>query len=97
MTPSREPAFPLGRPATAAGGLPRQESLAWLAAHRRASPPRLPDAARCPRALACLRRELAAIAKEADAGLHVDCCLGSYMMPFARSVGGRDIPDFDFR
>ncbi|KAA0153128.1 hypothetical protein FNF29_03316 [Cafeteria roenbergensis] len=40
--------------------------------------------------------ELAAIAKEADAGLHVDCCLGSYMMPFARSVGGRDIPDFDF-
>jgi sphinganine-1-phosphate aldolase len=42
------------------------------------------------------RRELAALAKAADIGLHVDCCLGSYMVPFARSIGKRDIPDFDF-
>jgi sphinganine-1-phosphate aldolase len=37
------------------------------------------------------------MAKERDIGMHVDCCLGSFMIPFARSIGGRDVPDFDFR
>lgn len=43
------------------------------------------------------RRELAKLARKHDIGMHVDCCLGSFMVPFARSIGGRDIPDFDFR
>jgi len=28
--------------------------------------------------------------------LHVDCCLGGFINPFARELGF-DIPDFDFR
>lgn len=36
--------------------------------------------------------ELGKIAQEAGVGLHVDCCLGSYLMPFLD-----DVPAFDFR
>jgi len=39
--------------------------------------------------------ELAAIAAAAGVGLHVDCCLGSFVVPFARAAGA-DIPAFDF-
>jgi len=39
--------------------------------------------------------ELAAIAAAASVGLHVDCCLGSFMVPFARELGAQ-IPAFDF-
>ena len=34
--------------------------------------------------------ELAALAKSHDIGLHVDCCLGSFVVPFMRKAG------FDF-
>lgn len=30
-----------------------------------------------------------------NVGLHVDCCLGGFVLPFARSLRG-NIPDFDF-
>lgn len=39
---------------------------------------------------------LAAVALAADCGLHVDCCLGGFVLPFARKLGYADIPDFDF-
>ncbi len=39
--------------------------------------------------------ELGAIAKEHGIGLHVDACLGGYMLPFVRKLG-YEIPDFDF-
>jgi len=39
--------------------------------------------------------ELGALAKECDIGLHVDACLGGYMLPFVRKLG-YEIPDFDF-
>ena len=42
--------------------------------------------------------ELSAIAVERGLGLHVDCCLGGFILPFAKKLGnaGVDIPDFDF-
>jgi glutamate/tyrosine decarboxylase-like PLP-dependent enzyme len=38
---------------------------------------------------------MAAIAHTHDIGLHVDCCLGGFVLPFARQLG-HDIPAFDF-
>jgi sphinganine-1-phosphate aldolase len=40
--------------------------------------------------------ELGKIALKYDVGLHVDACLGSFIVPFARDLG-MEIPDFDFR
>ncbi|KAJ9108577.1 hypothetical protein QFC19_002293 [Naganishia cerealis] len=39
--------------------------------------------------------DLAKLAKQHKLGLHVDCCLGSFLMPFLKRVD-RDLPDFDF-
>jgi len=39
--------------------------------------------------------ELGAIASYYDVGLHVDCCLGGFVLPFAKKLG-YDIPPFDF-
>jgi sphinganine-1-phosphate aldolase len=39
--------------------------------------------------------ELAKIAHHHDVGLHVDCCLGGFVLPFAKKLG-YNIPDFDF-
>lgn len=39
--------------------------------------------------------EIAALAKERGIGMHVDGCLGGYMLPFVRELG-YEIPDFDF-
>ena len=39
--------------------------------------------------------DLAAIALEHDIGLHVDCCLGGFVLPFAKKLG-YPIPAFDF-
>ena len=39
--------------------------------------------------------ELGALAKESGIGMHVDACLGGYLLPFVRKLG-YDIPDFDF-
>lgn len=39
--------------------------------------------------------ELGAIAKRHHVGLHVDACLGGFVLPFARKLG-YDIPKFDF-
>ena len=39
--------------------------------------------------------ELGELAKECGIGMHVDACLGGYMLPFVRKLG-YDIPDFDF-
>jgi glutamate/tyrosine decarboxylase-like PLP-dependent enzyme len=38
---------------------------------------------------------LSEIALEHNVGLHVDCCLGGFVLPFARTLRG-NIPDFDF-
>jgi glutamate/tyrosine decarboxylase-like PLP-dependent enzyme len=40
--------------------------------------------------------ELSQLAKEAMVPLHVDSCVGGFILPFAESVG-RPIPPFDFR
>ena len=40
--------------------------------------------------------ELSKVAKRFDIGLHVDACLGGFVLPFARSIGRNDIPPFDF-
>ena len=40
--------------------------------------------------------ELSEIALEHNVGLHVDCCLGGFVLPFARKLRN-NIPDFDFR
>jgi len=40
--------------------------------------------------------ELAAVAAGAGVGLHVDACLGGFILPFGEELG-RDIPRFDFR
>lgn len=37
---------------------------------------------------------LSRIAKQNDVGLHVDCCLGGFILPFARQL--RKLPRFDF-
>lgn len=39
--------------------------------------------------------ELSDIALSNDIGLHVDCCLGGFVLPFAKRMG-YDIPEFDF-
>ena len=39
--------------------------------------------------------ELAAIAEERGIGMHVDACLGGFMLPFVRKLG-YNIPNFDF-
>lgn len=39
--------------------------------------------------------ELAKIAQDNHCGMHVDCCLGGFILPFAKEAGF-DIPDFDF-
>ena len=39
--------------------------------------------------------ELGALALEHDIGLHVDGCLGGFLLPFGRELG-YDIPNFDF-
>ncbi|OWZ49928.1 sphinganine-1-phosphate aldolase [Cryptococcus neoformans 125.91] len=42
--------------------------------------------------------ELGALAKRRNIGLHVDCCLGSFIMPFLEKAGfGEGIDPFDFR
>lgn len=38
---------------------------------------------------------LSRIAKANNVGLHVDCCLGGFVLPFARKLGYA-VPDFDF-
>lgn len=38
---------------------------------------------------------LASLAREHGLGLHVDCCLGGYVLPFLKKLG-RPMPDFDF-
>lgn len=40
--------------------------------------------------------ELGQLALDRGIGLHVDCCLGGFILPFGQSLG-YDIPDFDFR
>ena len=40
-------------------------------------------------------RDLGAIAIEADLWLHVDACVGGFLLPFFRELG-EDIPDYDF-
>lgn len=40
--------------------------------------------------------ELAALAQARNVGMHVDACLGGYLLPFAARLG-YDIPAFDFR
>ena len=40
--------------------------------------------------------ELGALALERGVGLHVDCCLGGWILPFGQQLG-LDIPLFDFR
>eukprot|EP00597_Dinobryon_sp_UTEXLB2267_P018582 CAMPEP_0201113248 /NCGR_PEP_ID=MMETSP0812-20130820/77738_1 /ASSEMBLY_ACC=CAM_ASM_000668 /TAXON_ID=98059 /ORGANISM="Dinobryon sp., Strain UTEXLB2267" /LENGTH=278 /DNA_ID=CAMNT_0047376757 /DNA_START=205 /DNA_END=1041 /DNA_ORIENTATION=+ len=37
------------------------------------------------------------IAVERGIGLHVDCCLGGFILPFAKMLRKNNIPDFDFR
>lgn len=39
--------------------------------------------------------ELAKLARRHGIGLHVDACLGSFVVPFVRKAGF-DFPDFDF-
>ena len=39
--------------------------------------------------------ELGALAEERGIGMHVDACLGGFMLPFVRKLG-YEIPDFDF-
>lgn len=40
--------------------------------------------------------ELSKIALKYDIGLHVDACLGGFVLPFARKLGRCSIPKFDF-
>jgi len=40
-------------------------------------------------------RDLASLAKHYNVGMHVDCCLGGFILPFAKEAGF-EIPDFDF-
>ncbi|WVQ93736.1 hypothetical protein IAU59_000813 [Kwoniella sp. CBS 9459] len=41
--------------------------------------------------------ELGVLAKKYNIGLHVDCCLGSFIVPFMAKAGFDDIELFDFR
>jgi sphinganine-1-phosphate aldolase len=40
-------------------------------------------------------KEMSKLAVKYNIGLHVDCCLGGFVLPFARKLG-YSIPDFDF-
>lgn len=40
-------------------------------------------------------RELGKLAVRYNIGLHVDCCLGGFILPFAKKLG-YNVPDFDF-
>lgn len=40
---------------------------------------------------------VAALALRRGLPLHVDCCLGSFLIPFAEEVTGKPLPKFDFR
>lgn len=40
-------------------------------------------------------REMGALAVRYSIGLHVDCCLGGFVLPFAKKMG-YSVPDFDF-
>lgn len=40
--------------------------------------------------------EIAALAKEFDISLHVDACLGGFLLPWMKKLGYPDIPEFDF-
>ena len=40
---------------------------------------------------------LSALAQERGVGLHVDGCLGGFILPFGQELGAADIPVFDFR
>eukprot|EP00597_Dinobryon_sp_UTEXLB2267_P004357 CAMPEP_0170076044 /NCGR_PEP_ID=MMETSP0019_2-20121128/13082_1 /TAXON_ID=98059 /ORGANISM="Dinobryon sp., Strain UTEXLB2267" /LENGTH=501 /DNA_ID=CAMNT_0010287421 /DNA_START=333 /DNA_END=1838 /DNA_ORIENTATION=+ len=42
-------------------------------------------------------RAMGRIAVERGIGLHVDCCLGGFILPFAKMLRKNNIPDFDFR
>ncbi|TYJ51647.1 hypothetical protein B9479_007767 [Cryptococcus floricola] len=56
------------------------------------SAPNFPDGAIDP------IEELGKLALRKNVGLHVDCCLGSFIMPFMEKAGfGGDLPLFDFR
>lgn len=39
--------------------------------------------------------DLGQLAKKYKIGLHVDCCLGSFLMPFLKRTD-RNLPNFDF-
>lgn len=39
--------------------------------------------------------EIAALAQKHDLWMHVDACIGGFMLPFAKELG-EDVPDFDF-
>ncbi|TFK53493.1 PLP-dependent transferase [Heliocybe sulcata] len=39
--------------------------------------------------------ELGELAKKHDIGLHVDCCLGSFIVPFLEEAGYGEFPDFE--
>lgn len=40
--------------------------------------------------------ELGKLAVKYKVGLHVDCCMGGFILPFAKKLG-YDLPEFDFR
>ncbi|KAI8872498.1 PLP-dependent transferase [Ramicandelaber brevisporus] len=40
---------------------------------------------------------LGRLAKQYNTGLHVDCCLGGFILPFMEKAGFTDLPLFDFR
>ncbi|WP_343211871.1 aminotransferase class V-fold PLP-dependent enzyme (plasmid) [Aliisedimentitalea scapharcae] len=40
--------------------------------------------------------EIAGLAQKHDLWMHVDACIGGFMLPFARELG-EDVPDFDFQ
>ena len=41
--------------------------------------------------------ELAALAMNFNVGLHVDCCLGGFVLPWLRLMNPAAVPEFDFR
>jgi glutamate/tyrosine decarboxylase-like PLP-dependent enzyme len=43
------------------------------------------------------QQKLSEVALKYGIGLHVDCCLGGFILPFARMLTGSDIPPFDFK
>lgn len=55
------------------------------------SAPNFPDGAIDP------IEELSKLASKHRVGLHVDCCLGSFIVPFLEEAGFNDAPRFDFR